>query len=407
LDTVILAFLVAAMTIVLGFLGEEFFNKTGIPDPILMLLLGLLLGPIFHVLNREDLIPITPFFAALALIIILFDAGLNMKVQEAIRSSSRAIVLAVVGWTLNVVVTAGLCKVLFGWRLLNGLLLGAMVGGSSSVIVVALSRKVNMSKRVETILSLESVLTDVLCTVGAFAIIDITLSGETNLQSALTTVGTAFGVGILLGSILGIAWLMILERMQRKSNAYMLTLAMLFLTFVAARSLGGTGALSALFLGLVIGNAPSVARVLKFKTTISIDEKVRAFHNQISFLIRSFFFVFTGLLFSFTSIYLSLFGVLLSIVFLGVRMVAVKASMIKSQAKNERTLMTVMLPRGLAAAVLASIPLTVGISNSQAFPEVVFIVILATILICTAGTVLLNRNEKKVSAEQSPVAKGA
>jgi cell volume regulation protein A len=265
------------------------------------------------------------------------------------------------------------------------------------VIVVALSRKVNVSKRVETILSLESVLTDVLCTVGAFAIIDITLSGETSLQSVLTTVGTAFGVGILLGSVLGIAWLLILERMQRKSNAYMLTLAMLFLTFVAARSLGGTGALSALFLGLVIGNAPSVAGVLKFKTTVSIDEKVRAFHNQISFLIRSFFFVFTGLLFSFTSVYLSLFGVLLSIVFLGLRMVAVRATMIRSEAKNERILMTVMLPRGLAAAVLSSIPLTAGIPNSEAFPEVVFVAILATILICTVGTVLLKRNEKKPS----------
>ena len=82
-------------------------------------------------------------------------------------------------------------------------------------------------------------------------------------------------------------------------------------------------------------------------------------------------------------------------------MVAVRGTMIRSEAKNERALMTVRLPRGLAAAVLASIPLTVGIPNSQAFPEVVFIVILATILICTVGTVLLKRNDKKPSAEQS------
>ncbi len=395
MDIVVLAFLVAAIIIILGFLGEEFFNRTGIPDPILLLLLGVLLGPVFHVLNREDLIPISPFFASLALITILFDAGLNMKVQEAIRCSPRAIVLAVVGWVLNVVVTAGLCRVLLGWRLLNGLLLGTMVGGSSSVIVVALSRKIRLSERAETIISLESVLTDVLCTVGAFAVIDIALSGETTLQSILTTIGTSFGVGTLLGSAFGIAWLLILEGMQRKPNAYMLTLAMLFLTFVAARNLGGTGALSALFLGLMIGNAPSVARTLKFKTTVPIDMRVRVFHNQISFLIRSFFFVFTGLIFSFTSFYLSLFSVLLSIVFLGIRFVTVRASTIRSDVKNERTLMSVMLPRGLAAVVLASVPLTIGIANSQAFPEVVFIVTLATIVMCTAGTVLLRRNDVK------------
>lgn len=391
MDSVVLAFLVAAIVIVIGFLGEEFFNRTSIPDPILLLLFGLLLGPAFRVLSRDELMSITPYFASLALVIILFDAGLNMNVQEAIKSSPRAIVLAASGWVLNVLSTAALCRILLGWRLLNGLLLGSMVGGSSSIIVVALARKIKVTREVETILSLESILTDVLCTVGAFAIIDIILSGEVSLQSALSSVAVAFGVGIFLGSLAGIVWLLVLERIKGKSNAYMLTLAMLFLTFVIARNLGGTGALSALFFGLMIGNGSSIAKVLKFETTVSINESVRAFHGQISFLIRSFFFVFTGLLFSFTSISFALLGVFLSFLFLGLRAIAVRVSTLKSHTKAERTLMTVMLPRGLAAAVLASIPLTVGIPNSQAFSEVVFIVILTTISVCTAGTALLKR----------------
>lgn len=391
MDSVVLAFLVAAIVIVIGFLGEEFFNRTSIPDPILLLLFGLLLGPAFRILSRDELMSITPYFASLALVIILFDAGLNMNVQEAIKSSPRAIVLAASGWVLNVLSTAALCRILLGWRLLNGLLLGSMVGGSSSIIVVALARKIKVTREVETILSLESILTDVLCTVGAFAIIDIILSGEASLQSALSSVAVAFGVGIFLGSLAGIVWLLVLERIKGKSNAYMLTLAMLFLTFVIARNLGGTGALSALFFGLMIGNGSSIAKVLKFETTVSINESVRAFHGQISFLIRSFFFVFTGLLFSFTSISFALLGVFLSFLFLGLRAIAVRVSTLKSHTKAERTLMTVMLPRGLAAAVLASIPLTVGIPNSQAFSEVVFIVILTTISVCTAGTALLKR----------------
>lgn len=47
--------------------------------------------------------------------------------------------------------------------------------------------------------------------------------------------------------------------------------------------------------------------------------------------------------------------------------------------------MTIMLPRGLAAAVLASLPLTSGVSDSQVFPEISFIVILTTIIVCTVG----------------------
>ena len=390
-----LAFLVAAVVIVLGFLGEEIFNRTSIPDPILLLLFGVLLGPVFHVFAKEELISITPYFAALALIIILFDGGLSMNVKEAIKDSPRALVLAVSGWGLTVLTTAGLCKILLGFRLLNGLLLGSIVGGSSSIIVIALAKKIKVTGEIETILSFESILTDVLCTVGAFALIDIILSGEISLQSALSSVAIAFGVGILLGSVLGITWLIILERIKGKPNAYMLTLAMLFLTFVAARSLGGTGALSALFLGLMIGNAPSVAKVLKFKTTVSIDESVRAFHGQISFLIRSFFFVFTGLLFSFTSLNLVFFGVFLAFIFFGVRGIAVKISTLKSHLNREQTLMTIMLPRGLAAAVLASLPLTVGVPGSQAFPEIVFLVILTTIIICTVGIAILKRKRRE------------
>ena len=398
-----MAFLVAAVIVILGFLGEEFFNRTSIPDSILLLLFGVLLGPIFQLFAQEELLAITPYFAALALIIILFDGGLNMDIREAFRNSPRALVLAITGFTLNVVVTAAICKYLLGWRLLNGLLLGSIVGGGSSIIVIALIRKLKVTEKIETVLSLESILTDVLCTVGAYTAINILLqevnaegvSSGIDLYAALGSVGTAFGVGILVGLGFGVAWLVILEKIKGKPNAYMLTLAMLFLTFVVATNLGGNGALSALFFGLMIGNSRHIARLLKFRTTISIDKNVRDFHCQISFLIRSFFFVFTGLLFSFSSYIFNsiLIGLVLSFTFLGIRFVVIKMATVKSELKTYETLMSVMFPRGLAAAVLASIPLTSGIPNSQVFPEIAFIVILTTIIVCTVGVAVLKKRQ--------------
>ena len=396
-----MAFLVAAVIIILGFLGEEFFNRTSIPDSILLLLFGVLLGPIFQLFAHDELLAITPYFAALALIIILFDGGLNMDIREAVRNSPRALVLAITGWTINVIVTAVFCKYLLGWRLLNGLLLGSIVGGGSSIIVIALIRKLKVTEKIETVLSLESILTDVLCTVGAYTAINILLQEVTtagvssgiDLYAALGSIAAAFGVGILVGLGFGVAWLVLLERIKGKPNAYMLTLAMLFLTFVAATNLGGNGALSALFFGLIIGNSRHIARQIKFRTTISIDENVRGFHSQISFLIRSFFFVFTGLLFSFSSLTSFLIGIVLSFTFLGIRFVVVKMATVKSELKTYETLMSVMFPRGLAAAVLASIPLTSGIPGSQVFPEIAFIVILTTIIICTVGVAVLKKRQ--------------
>ena len=396
-----MAFLVAAVIIVLGFLGEEFFNRTSIPDSILLLLFGVLLGPIFQLFAHEELLAITPYFAALALIIILFDGGLNMDIREAVRNSPRALVLAITGFTLNVLVTAAICKYLLGWRLLNGLLLGSIVGGGSSIIVIALIRKLKVTEKIETVLSLESILTDVLCTVGAYTAINILLqevaaegtSTGIDMYAALGSVATAFSVGILVGLGFGVAWLVLLEKIKGKPNAYMLTLAMLFLTFVVATNLGGNGALSALFFGLMIGNSRHIGRRIKFRTTISIDKNVRDFHCQISFLIRSFFFVFTGLLFSFSSFTSVLIGLVLSFTFLGIRFLVIKMATVKSELKTYETLMTVMFPRGLAAAVLASIPLTSGVPNSQVFPEIAFIVILTTIIVCTIGVAVLKKRQ--------------
>src|SRR3990170_1675540 len=220
LDPVVLAFVVAGTIIILGFLGEEFFKRTSIPEPILLLLFGVLLGPVFNLFPHEDLISITPYFAALALIIILFDGGLNMKIKEAMQNSPRALVLGISGFIINVLLTALLCKYVLGWRFLNGLLLGSIVGGSSSIIVIALARKLGVDSKTQTILSLESILTDVLCTVGAFVIIDIILSGDVSLQVALGSIATAFAVGIIVGTLIGIGWLYLLERMKGKTNAY-------------------------------------------------------------------------------------------------------------------------------------------------------------------------------------------
>ncbi|MBK5133064.1 cation:proton antiporter [Candidatus Bathyarchaeota archaeon] len=394
MDVAVIAFLVAAVIIILGFLGEEFFKRTSIPDPLLLLLLGVVMGPIFNFFAQDELLAITPYFSALALIIILFDGGLNMKIREAVKNSPRALVMALMGWTLNVLITAAFCKVFLGWRLLNGLLLGSIVGGGSSLIVIALTRKLGVNEEVETLLSLESILTDVLCTVGAFAAINIILSGEISLEAALGSVGLAFSVGILVGLGFGVLWLFALEKLKGKPNAYMLTLAVLFLTYVVATLLGGSGAISALFLGLIIGNNGSIAKLLKFRTTVSIDDHVRDFHCQISFLIRSFFFVFTGLLFTFSSFALVLFGLLLTFAFLGIRFIIIKITTLKSNLHSVETLMTIMFPRGLAAAVLASLPLTMGIPGSELFPEISFIVILASILVTTIGVVFLKKRTK-------------
>jgi potassium/hydrogen antiporter len=390
-----LAFFVAALIIFLGFLGEEFFKRTSIPEPILLLTFGVFLGPIFGLFPRENLISITPYFSALALIVILFDGGLNMNIKDTFRHSLRALLLSILTWLLSVLVVAVLCKFLLDWRWLNGLLLGSIVGGTSSVVVLSLLRKIKNAGKSEVILSLESILTDVFCTVGAFIFIGIILSGEVSLQAALGSIAAAFGVGIIIGSLFGFSWLFMLDKLKGKPNTYMLTFAVLLLAFFVASTLGGTGAISALFMGLILGNSGWITKKINFKCSVSIGRSVRGFHSQINFLIRSFFFVFTGLMFSFSSLNIIIFGVALGFILLAVRFLAVRVATFKAHLDGKENLMTIMLPRGLAAAVLASLPFTSGIPDSEVFPEIAFMVILTTIIICTVG-VFIYQNKKSI-----------
>jgi len=100
-------------------------------------------------------------------------------------------------------------------------------------------------------------------------------------------------------------------------------------------------------------------------------------------------------LFSFSSLTSLLLGLFLSFAFLGIRFVVVKMAAVKSELHDYETLMTIMLPRGLAAAVLASLPLTMLGADYQVFPEIAFIVILTTIIVCTVGVAFLKKRKSR------------
>ena len=73
--------LAASVVIILGVLGEAFFKKTGIPDIAFLMVLGIIIGPILGIVQPAAVVEIVPYFAALALIIIMFDGGYNLHLS--------------------------------------------------------------------------------------------------------------------------------------------------------------------------------------------------------------------------------------------------------------------------------------------------------------------------------------
>ena len=375
--------LAAGVVILLGVAGEAFFKKTGVPDIAFLMILGVIIGPVFGIIQPEAVIQVVPYFAALALIIIMFDGGLNLDIKHIIKTAHFSTTIAILGFILSVVIISTAAHYALGWLWLESILLGSIVGGSSSAIVFGLVRNVKISEEARSMLSFESALTDILAMIVAFILFEAVLAGHFDLQTLQETIGRAVIVGLVLGFGVGIPWMYVSTKLGNAQHGYMLTLGILFVLFFLANSFGESGALTALVFGLMLGNKNHLSRILKFKLPkIEVDDPT---HNQLTFLVRSFFFVFVGLMASFGQIEYVIFGVLVTVaVFFG-RSFVVRITLTKRFSKLDRAVTNSMIPRGLAAAVLATYPITLGLPNADAYPQIIFFIILSSIIITTIG----------------------
>ena len=375
--------LAASVVIILGVLGEAFFKKTGIPDIAFLMVLGVLIGPVFGIIQPEAVIEIVPYFAALALIIIMFDGGYNLHIGNVLKTAHFAIVLVILGFAVSVGIVAAFGHYGLGWEWMDSILLGAIVGGSSSIIVFGLVRKLRISDEAKSMLSFESALTDIFATIIAFILFEAILSGQFDLDLLGQTIGRAVAVGLILGFGVGIPWMFFISKLTNAQHNYMLTLGVLFLLFFLANSFGESGALTALVFGLMLGNKKYLVRKLKIKLPDNtIDNSL---HRQVTFIVRAFFFVFVGLLASFGQIEYVIFGILAAVAIYIGRVVITHTALVKGFSKLDKKVTSVMIPRGLAAAVLATIPLTMGLQNGEAYPQIIFFIILTSVIITTIG----------------------
>ena len=375
--------LAAGVVIFLGVAGEAFFKKTGIPDVAFLMILGVIIGPVFGVIQPDAVIQVVPYFAALALIIIMFDGGLNLDIKHVVKTAHFSVTLAILGFIFSVVMITLAAHYALEWLWLDSILLGSIVGGSSSAIVFGLVRNIKISEETKSMLSFESALTDILATIVAFILFEAVLIGHFDLQTLQETLGRAVVVGLVLGFGVGIPWMYVSTKLGNAQHAYMLTLGILFVLFFLANSFGESGALTALVFGLMLGNKNHLSRVLKFKLPrIEMDDPT---HNQLTFLVRSFFFVFVGLMASFGQIEYVIFGVLITIAVYFGRIFVGKITLTKRFSKLDRAVTNSMIPRGLAAAVLATYPITMGLPNAEAYPQIIFFIILSSVIITTIG----------------------
>ena len=404
--SVTLIFALAGIILVLGFFADYIFKKTGIPDILILILLGIEIGPVLKLIDPNVLDPISPIFSALALILILFDGGLNLDIKKVLRDSPRAIVLATLNIILSIILVGYFGKWILGWSLLNGFLLGAIIGGTSSSIVLPLLQGIVADEKIEITLSLESAFTDALVVVLGITLIQyLMLPTQTGgLSVIIEDITSAFSIAIVVGFVIGIIWLKFLRSVKigRKMYNDIITLAILLLFYSIVEQVGGNGAIFALMFGLVLGNGIRISKVLGIRRGVEAGRFMRRFQAEVTFFIKTFFFVYLGLIFAVNSLITILYSLAIMILLLLGRYISVRISSFNEKILSSRKdLMLIMMPRGLSAAVLAQIVITSGIMGTELFPDIILLIIIYSVLISSFGIFMIKRRKPQQPVKPS------
>jgi len=409
-------FAAIGLIILLGFVGSYFFKKTMVPDILWLLMLGVMLGPMFNVVDPSALINITPLLSAAAIMIVLFQGGIQTNIYTLIRQSPKSLMLASLSIGLSMVACAAFASAVFGWPIMNGLLLGAILGGSSSPIIISLTDRLPLKDDMKALLNIESTLTDALCIIIAIVLVELMVLGNYSAIDAATSLVSTFSIGATIGFIGGIIWIGGLSRLRGKEFEYMLVLSILLLLYAFVESINGSGAIAAFIFGVVLANSEDMSRMMRLKERTHMRTEVGRFHNEISFLVRTFFFLYLGMIVTFNSMFIIYAGISLAAVLLAMRFAAVFISTAGMDfSRKEKSVMGVMMPRGLAAAVLTQVPVIYGIAYASMYTDIVVNVILMSILFTIIGIAVMkqtlndikpkrrrnNKNKKKNSKKKS------
>lgn len=331
-----------------------------------------------------------------ALVMILFEGGLAAGFPEIRPVLRPAISLAVLGTVGTAAITGIVAAWLFGFSLLEGMLLGSIVSATDGAAIFALLRGSSLRRRLTRTLEAEAGFNDpiaVLLVIGFIEWIDHPRDGLLNM---LGLFGREIGIGLIAGVVIGAVALLALRRVRLASAGLypVASLATAALAYGSAAALHGSGFLAVYLAGLVVGSGPSPA--LRTITT---------FHDGIAWLAQLGMFLMLGLLvFPHELPGHAVEGAVLAgvLVFVARPVAALAATIGCGFSMPERITLGWAGLRGAAPIVLATFPVLAGTPHSVVFFNIVFFaVLLSTIVQGSTFTALAERlgvtsNERSV-----------
>ncbi|MFH1003580.1 MAG: cation:proton antiporter [Chloroflexota bacterium] len=388
---------VIAFVGIIVFLAHLFtgiFSRTRIPDVLLLVIIGIVVGPLLKLASPANFGEVGPVFTAITMIIILFESSTDLKLGTLRTTLGGAMTLAPLSFFLTMAATAGLALWLTDLALIPAFILGAIVGSTSEAVVIPLVTQLRSRDETRTLLSLESSVNDVLSIVTTIALVGAYSLGKFNIATLSGNLIASFLVATVFGAAGAFLWSILLNRIHAIKNAMFTTPAFVFVIFGLVEILGFSGAIAALAFGVTIGNIESIRfpvfRKAHGSEPTGLSDTEKLFFSEVAFLLKAFFFVYLGISLELISGPLIAVAAIITILAFILRIPAVRFSVKQSVPRKDIALMAVMVPKGLAAVVLASIPLQQGVTGGELIQNLTYGIVLLSIVVTSVLILLIS-----------------
>ena len=402
--------IIGVIGIVLGRLSEIL----KIPDVILYLIAGILVGPaVLNIIDMNSFSVANNYILTFGSAYILFEGGkeINLRVLNKVKISVG--MLATVGVIVSTIVVGVISKNVFNLPIMTALLLGSVIASTDPAALIPVFRQVNIKDKIKQTVVSESAFNDAVAAILVSTLLGVVTSGEFSAMESIKELLIAAGVGIGVGVIVG--YLLTVFMSDKKigvfhSYAPIISILKVGIAYEISVHLGGSGYMAVFIAGLISGN-----RKLFGLWIPEYDfQSIHHFAESVSTMFRMSIFVLLGTqvdLQALAKYWAPALLIALVLMFIARPLVILICTLFDKNANwsfKDKLFMMWVRETGVIPAALSGIVVSMKVPGYEIISSIVFMTILITLIVQASTTKLVAKkldvlefNEENLEQEKA------